>query len=337
MRKCYDLLGEKDDFDDYVSKGGHDYRPDLRLAIFGFFHKHLKRDDAKIEDADFPKIEGKDLRVFPTDADLPKDSINDKIDETFVPLAKVRLPVEPKGFAGWKLETLKQLKEKCFRAIPEKLPLVELVRQDKEKRIQIFSAEKEIAFPVLVDADGAKGGGSMLVVANPGEDYDAASKSWGDQYRKDTGFYFVVSPRGGFSAKWTTKNPPNTVERSLPLLGQTADSGRLRDVAAMLSLIREIGAVRLAGRGPAGVIAAYAALLVPGAAKEVVILDPPVSHRDGPHFLNVLRVCDIPEALGLLAPDIKLTLVGFNAKDKAFDRTAAIYKAAGVADKFKRE
>ena len=60
-------------------------------------------------------------------------------------------------------------------------------------------------------------------------------------------------------------------------------------------------------------------------------------HRGGPHFLNVLRVCDIPEALGLLAPDVKLTLVGKNAKDKAFDRTAALYKAAGVADKFKRE
>ena len=122
MRKCYAMLGKKDNFADYVSKGGHDYRPDLRLAIFGFFHKHLKEDDSKIKDADFEKIGGKDLRVFPTDADLPKDSINDKIDETFVPTAKVTLPVELKGFAGWKLETLKQLREKCFRALPEKVP-----------------------------------------------------------------------------------------------------------------------------------------------------------------------------------------------------------------------
>ncbi len=68
-----------------------------------------------------------------------------------------------------------------------------------------------------------------------------------------------------------------------------------------------------------------------------MIPDPPTSHRDGPHFLNVLRVLDIPEALGLLAPDVKLTLVGKNAKDKAFDRTEVLYKAAGAADKFKRE
>jgi hypothetical protein len=68
---------------------------------------------------------------------------------------------------------------------------------------------------------------------------------------------------------------------------------------------------------------------------EVIILDPPTSHHDGPHFLNVDRVLDLPTALGLLAPDVKLTLI--NAKDKAFDKTAAIYKLAGAEAKFERK
>jgi hypothetical protein len=154
----------------------------------------------------------------------------------------------------------------------------------------------------------------------------------------------MVSPRGGFYAPWTKKNPPNTVERSLVLIGQTADSGRVRDIAGAFVVLRGTAAkqgkerqtlVRLVARGQAGVIATYAALFVPGAVDEIVIADPPTSHRDGPHFLNVMRVLDIPEALGLLAPDVKLTLIG--AKDKAFDKTAAIYKLAGAEDKFKRE
>ena len=95
--------------------------------------------------------------------------------------------------------------------------------------------------------------------------------------------------------------------------------------------------MRFMGSGEAGIIAAYAALFVPGSIAEVVLLDPPTSHRDGPHFLNVLRVLDVPEALGLLAPDVKLTLVGEKAKDKAFDRTAAIYKLAGAEAKFVRK
>ena len=44
---------------------------------------------------------------------------------------------------------------------------------------------------------------------------------------------------------------------------------------------------------------------------------------------------DLPTALGLLAPDVKLTLI--NAKDRAFDKTAAIYKLAGAEGKFERK
>jgi hypothetical protein len=50
--------------------------------------------------------------------------------------------------------------------------------------------------------------------------------------------------------------------------------------------------------------------------------------------LNVLRVLDIPEALGLLAP-MPLTIIGGN--DQAFDRTAEIYRLAGAAEKLKRK
>jgi hypothetical protein len=46
-------------------------------------------------------------------------------------------------------------------------------------------------------------------------------------------------------------------------------------------------------------------------------------------------VLDIPEALGLLAPNVKLTLV--NARDPAFDRTAEVYRLAGAAEKFVRK
>src|SRR5205823_12264843 len=108
-----------------------------------------------------------------------------------------------------------------------------------------------------------------------------------------------------------------------------------RDVAATLNMHK--GKLRLCGSQQAGIIAAYAALLEFGLIEEVAIVDPPTSHRDGPHFLGVQRVLDIPEALGLLAPDIALTLVGKSAKDKAFDRTAAVYAAAGAKDKFARE
>ena len=68
--------------------------------------------------------------------------------------------------------------------------------------------------------------------------------------------------------------------------------------------------------------------------QEVIAVDPPASHREGPIFLGVLRVLDTPDALGMLAP-MPLTLV--DAKDKAFERTAQIYKVAGAGEQFHRK
>jgi dienelactone hydrolase len=331
LRKCYDMLGHKENVDEYVSKGGHDYRPDLRVAIFGFLNKHLKGDTGPVKDADFPKIDGKDLRVFPEDRDLPKDQVNDRVDELFVPKAEVKLP-KVDEFPAWKAGLVKKLRETSFRALPEKVPESQEVRLDGLRGN--YTAEPNIGFVVHgLRSDMTGNGTRTLIVLNESEDPARAADALGELVKGDS-IVVAVAPRGG----WGRKNPPNTVERSLALLGQTADSGRVRDVASALARKPMLGGkdrVRVVGRGPAGVIAAYAVLFERGLVGEVVLIDPPTSHRDGPHFLNVDRVLDLPTALGLLAPDVKLTLI--NAKDAAFDKTAAIYKLAGAADKFERK
>ncbi|VTU00650.1 acetyl xylan esterase : Acetyl xylan esterase OS=Isosphaera pallida (strain ATCC 43644 / DSM 9630 / IS1B) GN=Isop_1803 PE=4 SV=1: Peptidase_S9 [Gemmataceae bacterium] len=357
MRVCYELLGAKDKFDDYVSKGGHDYRPDLRTAVFKFFHTHLLGSDAAVKDADCPKIDGKDLRVFPTDADLPKDAINATADESFVPTATVKLPADAKDFAAWKTDTLKQLRERCFRALPEKVRSAKRDQSKDDKTHHEWTAELGLPFPGRAGllGENAPNGRSKfqytLVVLNPEDDLGRVKNNLPERVFEDSTWASAVLPRGGGPNRWTRKNPPNTIERSLALLGQTADGGRVHDVAAMLTYLigRDWGGYsgphvthRLVGSGPAGVIAAYAVMLAgqagfAGTITELIVIDPPVSHRDGPHLLNVLRVLDVPEALGLLAPQVKLTLLGKTAKDKAFDRTAALYAAAGAADKFVRE
>ena len=349
MRSCYDLLGKKDLVEEHVSKGGHDYRPDLRLAIFGFLNKHLKGDTAPIKDADFPKIDGKDLRVFKEDADLPKDQINDRADELFVPMADVKLPTKKEDFAAWKAGLVKQLREKSFRALPD-TPM-DIAKHDtllKENMNEgtsthLYLSPDGIKFHVksILDPDGDENHAKRIYVLNPDEELDAASKFLNDPGRPKYIDTSVVSPRGGLGTRWTRKNPPNTVERSLALLGQTADTGRVQDIAGLCGNLWQVQFLkqkgnRLSGRGPAGILAVYAALLEPRAmVEEIILIDPPTSHRDGPHFLNVDRVLDLPTALGLLAPDVKLTLV--NAKDKAFDKTAAMYKLAGAEGKFERK
>ncbi len=77
-------------------------------------------------------------------------------------------------------------------------------------------------------------------------------------------------------------------------------------------------------------LAAYAALLEPDIAG-VIAVNPAASHMDAnaPQFLNVLRVCDVPDAFGMLAPR-PLTLLGGGP---ILSKVAQIYASADASKK----
>jgi dienelactone hydrolase len=336
LRRCYEMLGAPDLVAEHVSPGGHAYRPDLRVAIFRFFNRHLKGDAGPVIDAVDPKIPGPDLRVFPEDSDLPTDAINATADEAFVPAADVTLPADTMAFAAWKTALVTRLRERVFRALPEEVPAAREEPTPGERE-PVYHVEPGIVVEPAFSRVTPGGSTNELtwIILNADEGRTDALARW--QARFPDSDWLGAYTRGGGRFRWTRRNPPNTVERSLALIGQTADSGRVRDVIALVSQSRQPYARRrVCGTGPAGIIAAYAALLAPGLVHEVVIADPPASHMDGPHFLNVLRVLDIPDALGLLAPDVQLTLIGSRASDQPFDRTAAIYALAGASGAFRR-
>src|SRR5262249_17923008 len=124
LRKLYQMYGKPGLVDEYVSKGGHAYRPGVRLAIFKWINRHAKNDNGPVKDVDFKPIAGKDLRVFPEDKDLPKDQVNSKIDETFVFRQAVELPKKD-SFKDWKQELVRQLRNYSFHSFPQRVPKVE--------------------------------------------------------------------------------------------------------------------------------------------------------------------------------------------------------------------
>jgi dienelactone hydrolase len=335
LRKLYAMYGKPELVDDYVSKGGHAYRPDLRVAIFQWVNRHIKKETGPVKDADFKPIPGKELRVFPGDKDEPKDAINGKVDEVFVPAARVSLP-EPSKFASWKAKLMDQLIKQAFRSFPQNIKPAKRGENSGFPHATVFVTEPKIEVWGSPVGNRKGGTGPSLWVTDPKEETSKKDLAVMSQFVTEDGLF--LCPRGaGGGHEWTKKSPPNYVERAHALLGHTVDQGRVLDIVAT---IRHYNAQRsrkqkwkLVGRGQAGILAAYAALFEP-TVEEVVVIDPPKSHRDGPIFLNVLRVLDIPEALGLLAPR-RLTLI--NARDKAFDRTAQIYKLAGVEKNLQRK
>jgi cephalosporin-C deacetylase-like acetyl esterase len=302
LGKLYVTLGRPEAFSTVVVPGGHDDKPALRLAAYKWIHRWLKGEDGEVTEPELPKIDGKELRVFP-DA-LPADALNDRIDETFVALGEPGIPKGSDGFGPWRDGLLERLRARCFAA-PE---------------AEILGPKFEVS--KLPDDTHT----IWILVQGLGE----TDKDWTKPHVADRKL-IVFEPRGVGGSAWTVR-PPHTIARSMALLGRTVDGGRVWDVAIAAARAHakspHKNPIGVIGRGPAGTIAALAALLEPSIQK-VTVIDPPSSFREGPTILNVLRVCDVPEVLGMLAPKI-LTL---RADEETVKRVEAIYKAAGASDK----
>lgn len=336
LERLYSLYGASDKVDAMVSVGGHAYREDLRQAIYRFINIHLKQDSRPVTDSEMDLVKesaGKikspidpvKLRVFANDNDIPKDQLNTTIDEHFVPIANVSVP-SAEAFSEWKKSLISELRRVVFRALPESIP-AGIVKSQADDRILLETepgivtrVNRVIRRPLKPDR--------ILLLVHHEDRLDIEFMFRKAIQENDT--IYTCEPRGLGNSRWTRKNPPNYVERSHILLGQTVDTGRIRDVISSVKYLRSIHPdipLHIAGEGNGALLAAYAALWEPEIAG-VRAINPPPTHMDprAPQFLNILRVADVPEVFGLLAP--RPLFVTF--ADARFKKTVAIYKAAGA-------
>lgn len=340
LKRVYSLFGASDRVNCVVSMGGHAYRQDIRQAAFRFLNIYLKNDPRPIADSEVDLVTGnpptypippEQLRVFPSDSDLPADALNGSIDRTFVPLAKAELPTAG-AFDSWKQLQLARLREMTFHHFPDRLPSAEPV-ETNSAGTQVLQTESPVR--VVLKAVRPPGGHARAIWLLA-TDHPQPDTSWLTQLAGEQDALFVCEPRGLGDTRWTRKNPPNYVERAHYLLGRTVDSGRVWDLAAVARYLKAQGSgqlpVYLAGEGAAGVLCAYAALLE-GDIAGVALFHPPASHMDdsAPALLNVLRVCDIAQAVGLVAPR---PVWVFGAPAEWQNEPSRIFQLAGAQDKF---
>lgn len=337
LERLYGLYTNRTDrlFDIAVTPGGHEDKVELRLMAYRWINWHLNDTNAPVTEPDLPPFEGSQLRAFP-DA-LPADELNTTIDESFVSLAKAALPKTAGEVERWRAHRLAELRRLVFRPFPERFEPVGRPALGSEVASGTIMTEPGIAsaWKYFPPTSGASTASHWIVVLGEADAIEARPE-WLTRVAGNEAVV-LVAPRGTGPGQWNDP-APFYIQRSLALLGRTVDGDRVRDVLAVASSFlperqpettasAAAGGVRwaIAGRGRAGVIAAYAALFEPRLA-EIIVVDPPASHRDGPIFLNVLRVLDIPEALGLLAPrPVRV----YASQPQPFDRTAELHRLAG--------
>ncbi|VTS03490.1 alpha/beta hydrolase family protein [Tuwongella immobilis] len=336
LRQLYEWYGKPDQFAEHVSPGGHDYRPDLRLAIFRFFEKHLANRSERIADDRWELPDAKSLRVFPDDSDLPKDAINHLADERFIPRGVLPNRAANVPFTTWRDDQVQRIFRESLRMLSDELPMAKR-EGDPVGSLLPMTLGEGMPFHIMQLHAGRPGTreGTLLILNEPDQILEM-TRSWAKPYVDDAKVVAIL-PRGCDPTRWTRKNPPNTVERAHALLGTTVDAERLREIVGTLRWLQfqhgDAIRWRVVGQGHAGVLGGYAALRLPNI-REVVIHDLPNSHRYGPYLPGILKIADISETMGLLAPR---PLVLRGTIPPSVKRTTAIFQDAGAEQSLRQE
>jgi dienelactone hydrolase len=298
VKQVYDLYGAGTNFGLVIAPGPHRDTQDLQVPALRWLNIHLKHQDPVIETAAVKMFSPKELRVFD---EIPADQINTRIEESFVPTAPV--PAIPSSAAEWdRIRTtwLAGLRRKCFAGWPTEAgpPSAKLISSERAGDVDhlTWEFESQADVPLRINLVRKSGGSSLRRIILRLSDMPEETGDPGTAYA-------VFRPRG---------DEETGVRRRFMLIGQTLDGMRVWDICRAVQALKSVPEMRSAqvwieAEGSLGVDALYASLFE----NQIAGLDLrriPASHRDGPDYLNVLRVLDIPEAAAMAAENCALRL-----------------------------
>jgi dienelactone hydrolase len=233
-----------------------------------------------------------------------------------------------------------------------RLRACDFVSEDQvELRLWLMTAEK-VDKPTLVVLNALNEAGWQEWIGDLGPAFKEAlqlakePKQDADRFRQNEKMlqsqkwaFAAVTPRGIGPTRWSEVSPfdgkpnGNQIRRRFALLGQTLDGQRVWDVRRALACLRTVPDLKgvplwLQGKNDMAGIALYASLFEPDVAR-LDLWHPPASHREGPIFLNVLRVLDMPQAVALAFPRKVRLYVKDDDEAKAWEWPMQLQKSLG--------
>lgn len=320
--------------------GRHDYYKAQREEAVRFSERMLFNRRVNVRETAFDTIPREQLAALGGKFAEHPENINDRIQELLVPMAK---PVPPADFPAWertKAGVMDNLGKYVFRNMPSSQDNWQVGQEGSRQGTVALETEPGILVGLIsyVPESAGPKQNAVLYVAAPGETEDMGMWNFMKAYPFPgwAASRHMVFPRGIGTEVWNA-NDVRKFERNAMLVGRTVDDMRVRDILCAVDYLcsRDFFSGKeftLVGKGRQGVLAAYAALMDPRVTR-VIIKDPPRSHREGPHFLNVLRYTDIPQALAMLAPR-ELNIIGEGFDDLVYTRD--VYGLYGAGKMFRR-
>ncbi len=345
VRKIYRLYDADDKLGLQITEGPHKDTQELRVHAFVWFNRFLKGENPLIDKPAVPFFEPEQLKVFD---ELPADQINTKIQDSFVPTAKKpSVPKTPEKWAKQRKAWMRNLRNKSFRGWPKQAQAGQLdihrvfsiKREGIHFRAFDFTSQpnvrlclyltsraglekpEEITLNVMDELGWSKWLACMRVGFEnelndkklPEPDKNAF-RSFREMLINSNRTVAWIAPRGIGPDAWNDdKRKQVQIRRRYMLLGQTADGMRVWDVRRAIQVLRTLDLIKetpvtLTGKGKMAGIALYASLFESDITR-LYLSHLPITHRDGPTFLNVMRYLDMPQAVAMAAERSQVCLI----------------------------
>jgi hypothetical protein len=340
VKRIYDLYGAATNFGLAIGPGPHKDTPDMQEPVFHWFDVHLKGEDTPVETAGPKLFSPAELKVFDK---IPGDQINTAIQESFVPLAQPPVPATAGAWKDLQTSWTDELRRKCFAGWPADGGPVRLdrvfsgeadgiqyeayeVQSQTNVPLRLYVVRKAGAAPArqlvlqvadssCTNASSGQAVDSSQAVAQIGNAFgtQAAREAMVQEIKDQNIAQAMFFPRGtGPTACIGGTVRLTQLRRRFMLLGQTLDGMRVWDIRRATEALRSLTAFRetpfcVEASADMGVNALYASLFTPGISS-LRLRGIPASQRDGPDYLNVLKILDLPEAAAMAAARCDLQL-----------------------------
>ena len=334
-RRFYDMYGASDRLVEFDYDAPHQDILPFRKEADEWINRWLKDDATPFVEGDIQREEGEKLTVL---ASPPVNPLNGELHKRFIKTAELK---PWKSLAAWKTrreQLLAGMKDKVFRAFPKtQVPFEAWKSKDggwpsryTDAFYVEFTTERGIRVngQLFVPRDGKPAHPALIYAKGADDviypvDYDVLLPAFRSHV------ILVLNPRA-VDYPGITNRAMTDIRMKAALTGATVESMQLWDILRSIDYLTEAEGLKLSGvsvygRKQMGGLAIYAAAL-DARITRVILDDPPASHWQGPPLLFILRLTDLAEAAGMVAPR---EIVSLTRLPETFAYTSSIYALYG--------
>jgi hypothetical protein len=339
ISRVYRLYGCPEKCGLFFFDGPHSYQPASVQAINDWFDLHLASRPMPKGSLGGKELDERQCSIF--NGDFPVPDRLDILPELLTPPRSFPIPDTLEELAVLKRKVMADLEERVFH---------DVVASDEQlslEQVHEWRLDPVAPFPVMTKYRGTLGGMELWITRHrPAADAKDVLVYVCDQGRDavsalsglplETGRIEIVTvePRAGGLNAYNEAWKVDLLKAGL-YLGVTPITLWIKDLKELFARFAETGefagrSVYLYGARDAGTAALYYALM-DESIRGVILEDIHSSHRSGGHIPGILKVLDVEQALGLLAPRV----IGLDTHQWEFGFWACrLYERLGILDRF---